>query len=86
VHGRRVGLAAHRVLPAQLCAGREPRGLDVAEAVVELFAPVRTRYAELAPDPAYLDDVLAQGRAKPKVVAEATMAAVRERVGLLPAR
>jgi tryptophanyl-tRNA synthetase len=59
---------------------------DVAEAVVELFAPIRARYAELIADPAYLDDVLAQGHAKAKVVAEATMAAVRERVGLLPAR
>ncbi|HUR15175.1 MAG TPA: tryptophan--tRNA ligase [Mycobacteriales bacterium] len=59
---------------------------DVAAAVVELFAPVRARYAELSAAPDYLDDVLAQGRAKAKVVAEATMAAVRERVGLLPAR
>lgn len=59
---------------------------DVAEAVVELFRPVRARYAELSADPAYLDEVLAQGHAKAKVVAEATMAAVRERVGLLPAR
>ena len=59
---------------------------DVAEAVVELFAPVRSRHAELVADPAYLDEVLARGRAKAKVVAEATMAAVRERVGLLPAR
>jgi tryptophanyl-tRNA synthetase len=59
---------------------------DVAEAVVELFAPVRTRFAELSADPGYLDDVLAAGRARASVVAEATMAAVRERVGLLPAR
>ena len=59
---------------------------DVAEAVVELFAPVRARFAELIDDHAYLDDVLAQGHAKAKVVAEVTMATVRERVGLLPAR
>jgi tryptophanyl-tRNA synthetase len=59
---------------------------DVAEAVVEMFAPVRARYAELITDPDHLDDVLAQGHAKAKVVAEATMATVRERVGLLPAR
>ena len=59
---------------------------DVADAVVALFAPVRERYAELSSDPGYLEDVLAQGHAKAKVVAEATMAAVRERVGLLPAR
>ena len=59
---------------------------DVAEAVVELFAPVRSRFAELSADPGHLDDVLAAGRAKAAEVAEATMAAVRERVGLLPAR
>jgi tryptophanyl-tRNA synthetase len=59
---------------------------DVAEAVVELFAPVRARYAELIADPGHLEDVLAEGHAKAKVVAEATMAAVRDRVGLLPAR
>ncbi len=59
---------------------------DVADTVVELFAPIRARYAELSADPAYLDEVLAAGRAKAAVVAEATMAAVRERVGLLPAR
>jgi tryptophanyl-tRNA synthetase len=59
---------------------------DVAEAVVELFAPVRSRFAELSADPGHLDDVLAAGRVKAAEVAEATMAAVRERVGLLPAR
>jgi tryptophanyl-tRNA synthetase len=59
---------------------------DVAEAVIELFAPVRRRYAELSADPGHLDDVLAQGRVKAAAVAEATMAAVRERVGLLTAR
>jgi tryptophanyl-tRNA synthetase len=56
----------------------------VAEAVVELFAPVRSRYAELVADPAELDRVLAAGAAKAREVAERTMADVRDRVGLLP--
>ena len=56
----------------------------VAEAVVELFAPVRTRYDELMADPAELDRVLADGAERAREVASATMAAVRERVGLLP--
>jgi tryptophanyl-tRNA synthetase len=56
---------------------------DVAEAVVALTAPVRERYAELVADPARLDAVLASGAARARVVAEQTMAAVRERVGLL---
>ena len=56
---------------------------DVAEAVVELFAPVRERYAELMADPGYLDEVLRDGAAKARSVAAATMSVVRERIGLL---
>ena len=56
---------------------------DVAEAVVELFAPVRTRYAELIEDTGHLDAVLAQGAAKAREVAMATMDRVRDRIGLL---
>ena len=55
----------------------------VAEAVVELFAPVRARYAELMADPAELDRVLAGGAARAREVAAATMGAVRDRIGLL---
>jgi len=57
---------------------------DVADAVIELLAPVRDRYAELIADPAGLDAVLRDGAARAGAVAEATMSAVRERVGLLP--
>ena len=56
---------------------------DVAEAVVELFAPVRERYAGLIADPAELDRVLASGADRAREVAVRTMADVRERVGLL---
>jgi tryptophanyl-tRNA synthetase len=56
---------------------------DVAEAVVEMFAPVRARYAELIADPSYLDTVLAAGAATAGAVAVATMTTVRERIGLL---
>jgi len=56
---------------------------DVAEAVIELFAPVRERYAALIADPAHLDAVLADGAARAGAVAAETMATVRERVGLL---
>jgi len=58
---------------------------DVAEAVVELFAPVQARYADLIGDPEGLGDMLAAGAARARDVARTTMAAVRERVGLLPA-
>jgi tryptophanyl-tRNA synthetase len=56
---------------------------DVAEAVLELFAPVRRRFAELVAEPAYLDSVLAQGAARAREVSTATMNAVRGRIGLL---
>jgi tryptophanyl-tRNA synthetase len=59
---------------------------DVADAVVELFAPIRERYAALIADPGHLDDVLADGAARARTVAAATMATVRDRVGLLPPR
>ncbi len=56
---------------------------DVAQAVVEMFAPVRRRFDELVADPAYLDAVLAEGAARARAVATGTMAAVRDRIGLL---
>jgi tryptophanyl-tRNA synthetase len=59
---------------------------DVADAVVELFAPIRERYTALIADPGHLDDVLADGAARARAVAAATMATVRDRVGLLPLR
>ena len=55
----------------------------VAEAVVALFAPVRERYTGLMADPAELDRVLAGGAARAREVVVTTMAAVRERIGLL---
>jgi tryptophanyl-tRNA synthetase len=56
---------------------------DVAAAVVELFTPVRERYAALVDDPSYLDTVLLDGAARAREVAVDTMAAVRQRIGLL---
>jgi tryptophanyl-tRNA synthetase len=56
---------------------------DVAEAVVELLAPVRERYAALVADTGHLDAVLAEGAARAREVAVATMVAVRDRIGLL---
>ncbi len=55
----------------------------VADAVVELFAPVRERYHSLVNAPDHLDAVLADGAARASDVARRTMADVRNRVGLL---
>ena len=58
----------------------------VAEGVVELLAPVRERYAELRPDQAALETALAAGAEKARAIAAATLADVRDRMGIGPAR
>jgi tryptophanyl-tRNA synthetase len=54
----------------------------VAEAVVELLAPVRERYAELRPDEAELERILAAGAEKARALAAPTVADVRDRMGI----
>ncbi len=56
---------------------------DVAEAVLTMFAPIRASYAALIADKGHLDAVLRDGAEKAREVAEATMAQVRDRIGLL---
>jgi tryptophanyl-tRNA synthetase len=56
----------------------------VAEAVVELLAPVRERYAELRADEAALEAVLAAGAKKASAIAAVTLADVRRRMGYRP--
>jgi tryptophanyl-tRNA synthetase len=58
----------------------------VAEAVVELLAPVHERYAELRPDEAALEAALAVGAEKARAIAAPTLADVRERMGIGPPR
>jgi tryptophanyl-tRNA synthetase len=77
---------------AGLEAAYEGRGYgdlkkDVAEAVVDTFAPVRERTLELLDDPAELDRMLAVNAERANEIAEETIAAVYDRMGLLrPAR
>jgi tryptophanyl-tRNA synthetase len=58
----------------------------VAEAVVELLAPVHERYAELRPDEAALEATLAAGAEKARAIAAGTLTEVRDRMGIGPAR
>ncbi len=58
----------------------------VAEAVVELLAPVRERYADLRPDEAALEATLAAGAEKARAIASTTLAEVRDRMGIGPPR
>jgi tryptophanyl-tRNA synthetase len=59
---------------------------DLAEVVVDALAPVRERTEQMLADAAELDRLLADGAARAREVASATMAQVRERVGFLPPR
>jgi tryptophanyl-tRNA synthetase len=54
----------------------------VAEAVVAMLAPVRARYLELRSDEAALESVLAQGAARARELAAATLLDVRECMGV----
>ena len=58
---------------------------EVADVVVAAVEPFQARMAELLDDPAELDRILASGAGRAREVAQATMARVRDRVGLLPA-
>ena len=58
---------------------------DLAEVVVDAFAPIRERTEKLLADEAELDRLLADGAAKAHRLAAPTMARVRDKVGFLPA-
>ncbi len=55
---------------------------DAAEAVIALLAPLQKRFAELAADPDGTREILRRGADKARVTATATMARVRDRLGL----
>jgi tryptophanyl-tRNA synthetase len=54
----------------------------VAEAVADRLAPVRERYAELRPDEAALEEILAAGAEKARAISARTLADVREVMGV----
>lgn len=56
---------------------------DLADALVATLEPVQHRLRELTWSPAYVDEVLATGRARAAATAGETMYAVRRAVGLL---
>jgi len=59
---------------------------DLADVVVDTFAPVRARALELLDDPAELDRVLAGNADRAAAIADKTLATVYDRIGLLPKR
>jgi tryptophanyl-tRNA synthetase len=87
-------LALHRLVasPAQQAemeAGFRAGGVGYGdfkkrlfEAVWEFFAPLRRRREELLAEPNYVDEVLADGAERARVVADSVMKRVREAIGL----
>ncbi|WGW10856.1 tryptophan--tRNA ligase [Saxibacter everestensis] len=58
--------------------------VDLAEVVVEYFAPIRERTEEYLADPAQLDAILGDGAKRASAIADATVARVYDSVGFLP--
>jgi tryptophanyl-tRNA synthetase len=58
----------------------------LAERIIEYFRPMRERRAQLAEDPAVVEDTLAAGAAKVRPIIDATMREVRDAVGIGPRR
>jgi tryptophanyl-tRNA synthetase len=54
----------------------------LAERIIKHYAPARERYAELMADPGRIDEILAAGAERLRPKAEATMAEVRQKMGL----
>jgi tryptophanyl-tRNA synthetase len=73
------------------CTGEQPGAYssygalkrDVTEAVDALLTPIRKRHAELADDPGYVREILAEGKARVQPAALATVRRARSAIGLL---
>jgi tryptophanyl-tRNA synthetase len=59
---------------------------DLADAVADFVQPIQERYQRYVDDVETLDTILADGAARARSIASATMAEVRERVGFIPAK
>jgi tryptophanyl-tRNA synthetase len=66
--------------------GYGPFKTDVAEAVVALLDPIRTRYDELRGDPGELDRLLARGAEKARAASAPTLGQMYERMGFVRPR
>jgi tryptophanyl-tRNA synthetase len=79
-------LTIFSVLSERSIASLEVDYEDLADVVVEAFAPIRARTLELLDDPAELDRVLAGNADRAAAIADVTLATVYDRIGLLPKR
>lgn len=54
----------------------------LTEVLNEYFSPIRARRAELEADPGHIRDVLREGNARANDIADATLAEVRQAMGM----
>ncbi len=55
---------------------------DLAEVIIEKLHPLQSRYQEITAEPGYIDSLLTDGEARVREVAEKTLSAVKNKVGL----
>ncbi len=55
---------------------------ELAEVIIEHLTPIQVRYRELRADPGHINDLLAENATKVRPVAESTLAAVKDKMGL----
>lgn len=55
---------------------------ELTELVIQGLQPFQSRYQKLTADPSYIDSILSRGASKVRLVAEKTLARVKEKVGL----
>ncbi len=73
-----------------IACGGSPAGITtygalksaVTDAVVAVLEPLQDRYAALAADPAYVDDVFARGSARCRDLTDPVLAEARTAMGL----
>jgi tryptophanyl-tRNA synthetase len=74
---------------AENCRGARWGCLDckrvLADNMIAALAPIRERALALQEQPGTVDEILADGAAKARRIAEETMREVRDRMGLMPA-
>ncbi|MEX2324409.1 MAG: tryptophan--tRNA ligase [Nitriliruptoraceae bacterium] len=58
---------------------------EVAEAVIDMLAPIQQRYAELSNDPGEVHRILERGAERARSIASATLADAKDAMNLLPA-
>ncbi len=76
------GLARQEIEAAFAGKGYSHLKRELADVVIEGLRPLQARYRELAADPGHIDAQMAEGAARIRPVAEATLAAVKQKVGL----